>query len=90
MLAFTLASAPERIWSDLETLIPPMSARDSAFFARARVTLPRGARQVQLPLTIRLDDRGGVRADTTLILPNGRAMHVTLERMDTISVKRAF
>jgi hypothetical protein len=87
--SFNLAAAPERQWSDLELLVPPLSAVDSAMMARARFTMTRGDKQIRVPLTVRLDARGGVRADTTLVV-GGRALRVMLERVDTLSVKRPF
>ena len=90
MLELTLASTPERTWNDLETLVPPMTARDSVMVARLPFILPRGDKQLRIPITITLDDRGAVRADTTLTLRNGRAMRITLERIDTVSLKRTY
>jgi hypothetical protein len=88
-LQLNLAAAPERLWNDLELLIPRWSARDSAMFARTKITIPRGEKHLRIPLTVRLDAPGGVRADTTLVV-GGRALRVTLERVDTLSVKRPF
>jgi hypothetical protein len=89
MLEFILAAAPERLWNDLEALVPRQSARDSAMLARLNRPIPRGSKQPQIPLTIRLDARGGIRADTTLVL-GGRTLRVVLERVDTLSVRRPF
>ena len=90
MLELTLASAPERAWNDLEAFVPPMSAMDSAALRRMHYEFQRSRKQAQLPLTIRLDDRGGVNADTTFTLRDGRTMRVILSRIDTSSLKRSF
>lgn len=89
VLEFNLAAAPERHWNDLEALVPRRSARDSAMWARLNRPVPRGEKQPQIPLTIRLDARNGIRTDTTLIV-RGRALRVVLERLDTLSVPRPF
>ena len=85
MLEFYLAAAPELFWNDLEAFVARRNPRDSAMLAR--LNLPRGQKQAQVPLTLRLDGRGGVRADTTLTVA-GRAIRVLLERVDTLSVMR--
>ena len=89
MLEFVLAAAPERLWNDLEALVPRQSARDSAMRARLNRPIPRGSKQPQIPLTIRLDTGGAIRADTTLVV-GGRALRVVLERVDTLSMRRPF
>jgi len=88
-LEFTLNAAPERLWNNLEALVPRASAMDSALWARMNFSIPRSQKQPLIPLTIRLDGRGGVRADTTLIV-GGRALRVVLRRLDTLSVRRPF
>jgi hypothetical protein len=89
VLEFNLAAAPELLWNDLEAFVPKQSQRDSVMLARMKVSIPRGDKQPQFPLTVRLDGRGGVRADTTLTV-GGRAIRVILERVDTLSMKRPF
>ncbi len=89
VLEFMLAAAPERLWNDLEALVPRRSARDSAMLARLNRTVPRGEKQPQIPLTVRLDARNGIRSDTTLLV-RGRALRVVLQRLDTLSVRRPF
>jgi hypothetical protein len=89
VLEFTLAAAPESLWNDLEAFVPRQSPRDSALMARMRIPIPRDEKQPRFPLTVRLDERGGVRADTTLAA-GGRAIRVLLERVDTLSIRRPF
>ena len=89
ILEFYLAAAPEQRWNDLEAFVPRQSARDSVMMARMNFTIPRERKQPQLPLTVQLDERGGVHADTTLSVGN-RAMRVVLQRIDTLSIKRPF
>ena len=89
ILEFTLSAAPERLWNDLELLVPPRSAADSALLARMNIARPRGEQQPRLPFTLRLDARGGVRGDTTVVV-NGRSVRIVVERVDTMSVKRPF
>lgn len=83
ILELSLASAPESLWDALEAFAPPVDARYSSLLA----DWPRSERQPRLPLTLRLDGRGGVRVDTTLTA-GGRTIRVVLERLDTISVVR--
>lgn len=89
MLEFTMAAAPELLWNDLEKFVPKPSAMDSVMRARLNRPLPRGEKQPQLPLRVRLDGRGGVRADTTLS-SGGRLLRVVLQRIDTVSIRRPF
>ena len=89
LLEFNLAAAPESFWDDLEALVPRMSARDSTALARMNRPIQRGEKQPQLPLTVQLDERGGVRADTTLTV-RGRTLRVVLQRIDTLSTRRPF
>jgi hypothetical protein len=89
ILEFQLAATPERLWNDLELLVPPRSARDSAMAARMNFQLPRNQQQPRIPLTVRLDARGGVRADTSL-MKGDRLFRVVLERIDTPTVSRPF
>lgn len=88
-LEFDLGAVPEALWDGLDPWVVPLSAIDSSYLARTNGTRPREQRQVRLPLTLRLDDRGRVRADTTLSA-EGRRVHVTLERVDTVSLARPF
>jgi hypothetical protein len=87
VLEFTLRAAPQELWDDLEPLVPRLSASDSALFGPMTRPSPRGQKQPRIPLTIRLDERGGVRADTTLIVGT-RSVRVILERVDTLSFAR--
>jgi hypothetical protein len=88
-LEFRLASAPRSLWDQLEPFVPAMSPTDSALLARMGHAFPRGERQPRLPLTLRLDPGGGVRADTSLT-SGGRTLRVSLERVDTVSVTERF
>ena len=89
MLEFTLAAAPESLWDELEAFVPMPSAIDSALMARLNRPILRSQKQPRLPLTLRLNEGGGVRADTTLTA-GGRTLRIVLERLDTISIKRPF
>jgi hypothetical protein len=89
VLEFTLAAAPKALWPALEAVVPPTTARDSAFYARLGRTSPRGERQPRLPITVRLDARGAARADTTLAA-GGRTLRVRLERTDTLAIRRPY
>ncbi|MGK2934844.1 MAG: hypothetical protein ACSLFE_06320 [Gemmatimonadaceae bacterium] len=84
-LEFLLAAAPEALWDDLEALVPPLSATDSLLMARLNRPIVRGRKQPRIPMTVRLDGSGGIRADTTLSV-NGRALRVIIARMDTVSI----
>ena len=86
-LTFTLAAVPATLWDIVDSLVPPLSARDSAFLARVNVFRSRSAREALVPLTVRLDDRGTVRADTT-VLAGGKTVRFVLQRIDTVSVRR--
>ena len=89
VLEFTLAGAPERLWNDLEAFVPPSSAIDSAFAARLNRPIQRAQKQPRIPLVIRIDARGGIRGDTTLLV-GARALRVAIERVDTLSIRRPF
>jgi hypothetical protein len=87
-LEFALRVAPVPLWNDLEAHVPPPTALDSAFIVASGSwpVVMRGDRRPRLPLTLRIDTGGVVRADTTL-MKNGRSVRVQLERMDTVSVR---
>jgi hypothetical protein len=57
--------------------------------ARMKISIPRGEKQSRFPLTLPLDGRGGVRADTTLTV-GGQAIRVFLERLDRLSMRQPF
>ncbi len=86
---FTLAAAPEGLWTDLEAFVPRSSAIDSAFAARLNRPILRAQKQPRIPLTIRLDARGGIHGDTTLVV-GARSLRVVIERVDTLSIRRPF
>jgi hypothetical protein len=86
VLEFNLAAAPEKSWSDLEAFVPRMSAIDSVLLARLNRPLQRSQKQPRIPITIRLDERGGIHGDTTLIV-GARALRVVIERVDTLSIR---
>ena len=84
---FSLRGAPVSLWEALEAFVPPPTALELAFRESGVIpTQVRGDQQPRIPLTIRMDDKGGVRADTVLT-KNGRRLRVSLERVDTVSVK---
>jgi hypothetical protein len=89
-LEFVLRAAPEQLWDDLEAFVPPPTAEDSFLLMMSiRIGMAptvRGDRQPRLPLTLRIDEKGMVRADTNLT-KDGRRLRVSLERVDTVSVK---
>lgn len=89
MLEFTLLAAPESLWDELEAFVPKRSAIDSVMMARLNRPIVRSQKQPRLPLTLQLDERGGVRADTTFII-GGQPMRIVLERLDMLSIKQAF
>jgi hypothetical protein len=88
-LQFQLGAAPEWLWDALERLVPPQSAMDSALQVRLNRPIERPRRQPRISLTVRLDALGGVRADTAMDA-GGRTIRVTLERVDTLSMRRPF
>lgn len=89
MLGFPLGAVPERLWNDLDPFVQRWNPADSALYARLRQSIPRATQQARLPITVRLDDSGGVHADTTLTV-GGRALRLLLERIDTIAIRRTF
>jgi hypothetical protein len=89
VLEFNLGAASEKLWTDLETFARRLSATDSALLARMNRPMLRSQKQPRIPLTIRLDARGGIRGDTTLIV-GGRSLRVVIERVDTLSIRRPF
>src|SRR5690606_4750768 len=88
-LMFHMGAAPEPLWDALQELARVPSARDSALIARLKQPIPRDRLQPQIPLTLQLDSRGGVRADTSL-RTGGGPRRVMLERVDTLSIARPF
>jgi len=89
ILEFNLGAASETVWNDLETFIPRMSAMDSTFIARLNRPIPLSQRQPRIPVTLRLDNRGGIRGDTALLV-GGHKLRVVVERLDTLSTRRPF
>lgn len=87
ILEFTMSATPEFLWNDLEPFVPRASPWDSAMRSQLKRPIARGEKQPQLPLSLQLDTRGGVRADTTLAL-GGRTLRVVLQRIDTLSIRR--
>jgi hypothetical protein len=88
-LEFSLGAVPEALWAALDAFVPPMNPLDSMMMLQLNRTIPRDQRQPVLPLTFRLDGRGGVLADST-IATRGRAIRVKLERLDTVSIGRPY
>ena len=89
ILEFTLNATPEKFWNDLESFVLPLSVLDSTIMARMNRPRPRGEKQARIPITVSLDARGGIRADTTLRVGT-RALRLIVERVDTLSNKRSF
>lgn len=89
VLEFRLAAAPEHSWDAFESFVPRISVLDSIFFARTRLPRPRADRQPRLPLTLRVERNGDIRGDTTYRV-GGRAVRLTLVRLDTVSLSRPF
>jgi hypothetical protein len=89
MLMFTLATAPEVLWDDLDAFVPAMNPVDSMMMSRINRTIARSQRQPRLPLTLKLNDEGEVRADTVLQM-GARRLRVSVLRVDTISLPRPF
>ena len=88
-LEFMLGAAPEPAWSALEPFAPPISALDSVMLARMGRLLARRDKQPRLALTLRLDARGDIRADTTFVRDDHR-LRVQLVRIDTTTSRRLF
>jgi hypothetical protein len=87
VLEFQLAAAPESLWEVLEALVLRDRRADNAHMVR--LNLPRDQQQAQIPLTVHLDERDRVRADTSLMV-GARPLRVVLERVDTLAMKRPF
>ena len=84
---FVLAAAPESLWDIVEPLVPPMRPADSAFYARLGRPRERERQQAMIPVTVRIDKNGGVRADTTVSVGTHR-IRIMLQRLDTVATKR--
>lgn len=96
VLEFVMAGSPPAVWDAVEPFAPPLMTGDSlmmAIMARMGRTLTRADKQPRLPLTLVLDDSGGVRAETTYVAARGapvRRVRVSLVRLDTITLRRTF
>ena len=88
-LEFRMAAAPTRLWDILDMFVPPLSRRDSLVLQRMPEIYARENRQPRLPITIRLDRSGSVRADTILTM-KGKTLRMSVVRLDTISVDSRF
>jgi hypothetical protein len=88
-LMFRMAEVPNAVWDVLDMFVPPPSPTDSLVMTRSPYLFTRENRQPRLPMTIRLDGAGGVRADTSLTI-NGKTLRVSLTRLDTVAVARPF
>lgn len=84
-----MAAAPEHLWDDLEALVPQMTASDSVLLSRVSRPRPRSDKQLRIPITVRIAERGAIRADTSHLV-RGRALRVRIERVDTLSVRRSY
>jgi len=91
ILMFTRSSAPTSIWRALDPFVPVPDSLTVALRDRMQELTGRryteGDDQPALPLTLRLQPDGGVRGDTTLSR-GGRAVRLTVERVDTVWVRR--
>ncbi len=88
-LMFHMGAVPESLWNALQDLIPPPSARDSAFMAQVNRPIEPARLQPRIPLTLHFDSLGGVRADTSLSTRSG-TLRMMLERVDTLAIARPF
>lgn len=88
-LEFRMLAAPASLWDALDAFVKPLSRTDSLVSQRMPEIGARSNRQPRFPIVVRLDALGNVRADTSLT-SDGRAVRVSLRRLDTISVPRPF
>lgn len=88
-LEFKMFVAPAQLWDILDIFVPPLSSMDSLLLTRMPELYTRENRQPRLPITLRLNGSGSVRADTTLTR-NGKTLRLSLVRLDTISVDSRF
>lgn len=88
-LMFHMDAAPEPLWDAREALVRPPSRGDSLLMAQVNRPIERDRLQPRIPITVRLDANGGVRADTALAMRGG-TLRVLLERVDTLAVVRPF
>lgn len=85
LLEFVLAAAPAPVSGALEPLVPPPASAHAARPAARGESIRRERKQPCIPLTIRLDVQGGIRANT-LLTAGGRHLRVVLERVDTLTL----
>ena len=88
-LEFRMAAAPAQLWDVLDMFVPPLSPRDSLVLKRMPEIYARENRLARLPITLRLDPSGSVRADTVLTT-KGKTLRMSVVRLDTISVESRF
>jgi hypothetical protein len=88
-LAFLMGVPPAALWSALDPFMRPLSRMDSVMLQRRPELYARENRQARLPITLRLDRSGAVRADTILTM-NEKTIRISLVRLDTISVESRF
>ena len=88
-LAFLMGVPPAALWNALDPFMRPLSRMDSVMLQRRPELYVRENRQGRLPITLRLDRSGAVRADTVLTM-NERTLRISLVRLDTISVASRF
>lgn len=86
-LQFTLNAASESVWSALDAFVPPRTAMERDMLIRLNGLPTRGEEQARIPLTVQIAGNGAIRADTTLVRGSQR-LRITMERIDTISIKR--
>ncbi|MBL0937711.1 MAG: hypothetical protein IBJ03_02390 [Gemmatimonadaceae bacterium] len=89
MLEFQLSATPMATWTALERFVPPLSRSDSLMMTRMNIARPRRDLQPRLPITLHMDARGNVRADSTFER-DGYRVRVAVMRVDTTSARRRF
>lgn len=86
-LQFTLNAASEPVWSALDAFVPARSAMERDMLIRLNGLPARSEEQARIPLTVHIAQNGAIRADTTLVRGSQR-LRITMERLDTLSIKR--
>lgn len=97
-LQYMLRASPESTWNAVEPFITRMSAADSISYARMTGgPLPRRDQQPVVPITLRLDGRGGVGAESTYTYTAGGAdgmrthrLTIRMTRLDTLTMPSRF
>lgn len=85
-LMFTRFAAPPQIWDALDAYVdvPSASTRQAIVrIAAMNRRAPRAEEQPHIPMTLRMQNDGRLRGDTTIVR-NGRTLRVTLDRVDSV------